>query len=149
MRAVLVIGTIVGFLFTAGGLVAAYVSARRQVKKERNRVGAIEKLTGDEIAEQRAANDEAQARRARGEFPSHVELSDWTRQLSEERVARYERQHAELGSTRASWASQPFLAAHESVRVAGLVLDSTRSALILAGVGLVISTAASVGSLFL
>ena len=112
MRAVVVIATLLGFLFTAGGLVAAYVSARRQVEKERIRVESMERLTGEEIAEQRAVNADAQARMSSGEFPSHVEMNDWTSQLSAERLARYERLHAEAGSTRLSNGGLPFVAAN-------------------------------------
>lgn len=57
--------------------------------------------------------------------------------------------YAKHGLTRPTYDNMVFLAAYESRRLLGLVLNSTGRDFLLAAFGLLVSTGASVGSLFL
>ncbi len=65
------------------------------------------------------------------------------------RHARWTSEYERYGLVRPTWENMVLLAAHESQRLLGLVLNSTRRDFLLAGFGLLVSTGASIGSLFL
>lgn len=122
--------TLIGSGLTIWGLVSAYFNARREVSRAGDRIETGKRLA----AEEQAAIDA---------------LSIRTEQSTSEIHARFERKYAEHGIVRPSRAESSYLAAHETKRLVGLLLDSTRSNLIWAGVGLVLSTIASAASLVL
>ncbi|MGJ0389039.1 hypothetical protein [Microbacterium sp. CGR1] len=134
-RTVLIIATVAGFLITLGGLVAAWVGARREYADAQTRIDTLERLSAEERDESNAVNDD----------PNHP-----LREVpSEVRHARWEERFAEHGLLRISYSNMPFVAAYESRRLLGLVLSSTGRDFLVAAFGLLVSTAASVGSLFL
>lgn len=128
--------SIVGFVVTAGGIVAAYRSAKRALANEDRRVEMSERLQREEHAEHEALRAE--------KLEKSVEDSE-----AEAINARYESYYSEAGLVRPTLEALGHLAAYESKRLAVDVLVSTRGNLIWAGVGLLISTGASVWSLFI
>ncbi|MGO4300405.1 hypothetical protein [Leifsonia sp. RAF41] len=135
LRAWLVVATIAGFLITLGGLVAAWVSARREYADAQRRIDKMKELGEAEKAENDAiAADPSHPRRA---VPADQRNAEWTAKFTEHDLVR------------ASWGNLSFIAAYESRRLLGVVLKSTGREFVVAAFGLLISTAASVGSLFL
>lgn len=125
LRTWLVIATIVGFLITIGGLVAAWFSARREYNDAEVRIDNLERLNREERTEER------------GDEPAEERHARWTAEYQEHDLIRPTRDNV------------PYIAAYESRRLLGLVLKSTRRDFLVAAFGLLVSTAASVGSLFL
>lgn len=131
LRTWLVILTVAGFVITVGGLVAAWIGARREYDDASRRIDKMEELSRGERA------DQPENRRS---------------ETTEEATARHERwtaEYAKHGLTRPTYDNMVFLAAYESRRLLGLVLKSTGRDFLVAAFGLLVSTGASVGSLFL
>lgn len=123
--------TLIGSGLTIWGLVSAYFNARSEVSRAGDRIETGKKLA----AQEQAAIEALTVIR--------------TQQATSEIHSRFERKYAEHDLVRPSRAESPYLAAHETKRLVGLLLDSTRSNLVWAGVGLLISTLAAAASLVL
>lgn len=134
-RSWLVVATIAGFLITLGGLTAAWIGARREYKDAQTRIDWLEKLSAEEKAEGAAMT--ADPTHPRWQVPG------------EERNAEWAVKFAEHDLIRPNYGNLAFIAAYESRRLLGLVLSSTGRDFLVAAFGLLVSTAASVGSLFL
>lgn len=134
-RSWLVVATIAGFLITLGGLVAAWVSARREYRDAQRRADKLEELSAEEKAEGAAMSED----------PNHPRWSV----PAEDRHAEWAARFAAHDLIRPNLGNMAFIAAYESRRLLGLVLKSTGREFLVAAFGLLISTAASVGSLFL
>lgn len=133
LRTWLVIATIAGFAITVGGLVAAYIGARREYIDAAKRVDKMEELAKAELAD----------------HPPPPEALDDASLLFFGADEKWDAIYAEHDLTRPTYENTVYLAAFESRRLLGLVLNSTRRDFLVAAFGLLISTAASVGSLFL
>lgn len=131
LRTWLVILTVAGFVITVGGLVAAWIGARREYEDASRRVDKMEELGEAERA------DQAENRRSE------------TTEEAEARRAKWNAAYAQHDLTRPTYDNMVFLAAYESRRLLGLVLKSTGRDFLVAAFGLLVSTGASVGSLFL
>jgi hypothetical protein len=131
-RTILLALTIVGFLFTVAGLAAAYQGAKRE-----------HKAAGDRIVLLRELSDREQAARAKAK--DDADVNETYEALNEE----YEGIYAEHDLVRPTYDNMVYLAQHESQRLLGMVLDETRRDFLVAGAGLLVSTIASVGSLYL
>lgn len=132
-RTILVIATIAGFLVTVGGLVAAYLGARREYRDSKARVDKMQELAEAELADNPPPPSPGDA-----EVLIFMGADD-----------KWDAIYAEHDLTRPTYDNTVFLAAYESRRLLGLVLNSTRRDFLVAAFGLLISTAASVGSIYL
>ncbi|TFC83861.1 hypothetical protein E3T23_00940 [Cryobacterium cheniae] len=124
--------TVLGFILTAGGLIAAYLSAKRQPGLEEKRIEKSQELSKAYMAE----------------------IAELTRQQSDGAVGyminvRYHALYAENQLIRPTIESIEYLAAEDSKRLIEMILVSTRGNLIWAGVGLMLSSAASLWSVFI
>ncbi|WP_426520994.1 hypothetical protein ACPPVQ_09680 [Diaminobutyricibacter sp. McL0618] len=124
---------VVGFLLTAGNLLGAFVSVRKQVSTEEQRISDSKALSEDERADMAARTAEQER---------DVEHSGAIQE-------KYNTLYDQRGLIRPSYDNLVYLSAYESKRIVGLTLDSTRDNLIWAGVGLFVSTIAGVWSLWL
>jgi hypothetical protein len=116
--------TIGGAAITIAGLVGAFKSAQHEVRRAGERIDIGKQLA---VEEQEAIN------------ALSIRAPNNTAQVHSD----FEKRYAEHDIVRPSRSETPYLAAHETKRLAGLLLESTRSNLIWAGVGLVLSTLAS------
>jgi len=128
MRTVLLVATVVGFVMTAGGIVLAYRGALQEVARSKARVARAFELWDDWHAESKLAKE-------RGDDGNAVS-------------AKYGALYEAEGITPPTWANGPFQGVMEAERIFSALVVGARANLIWAGVGLVISTAASAGSLF-
>ncbi|MGO4594018.1 hypothetical protein AB4Z18_09375 [Leifsonia sp. 2TAF2] len=124
--------TVVGFLLTAGNLVAAFLGVRRQVSVEETRIRDSEALAEQESTEM-AARTPAEIT-AEGSAAVHE---------------KYRLLYEQRGLIRPNHGNLVYLPAYEAQRIVGLTLDASRDNLLWAGIGLLVSTAASVWSLWL
>lgn len=131
-RAVFLIATIAGSLVTIYGLIAAYLAAKSESDDAAERVRKMKQLRGLED-------------RLRVEAEVNGTIGDRHEALIRQSKERYEA----AGLIRPDYDNTVYLAAYESERLLGRVLTETKRDFIIAGVGLVISTFASAGSLFL
>lgn len=132
-RTVLLVATIVGFLVTAVGLVSAYRAAGREYRAAGERITLMRDLAEQERAEH--ANV-AQGTPEQGALNSAIHVD-------------FDAIYAGHGLVRPSYDNVVYLAQHESQRLLGMVLSETRRDFLIAGVGLLVSTVASAGSLYL
>ena len=123
--------TALGAGIAAFGLIGAYRSARKDYVRAGERIDKMKSLGAEERDENRNRQPE-----------------EITAELSQARHERFERLYAEIDVVRPSYDSLPYLAAYEAQRLLGIILESTRTNLLTAGVGLLLSTAASIASLF-
>lgn len=130
LRAWLVILTVVGFLITIGGLIAAWVGARREYRDAETRIDNLERLGEAERADGRENRSDTEAQ-------------------SKARHEKWDAEYAKHDLIRVTYDNLPYIAAYESRRLLGLVLNSTGRDFLVAAFGLLVSTGASVGSLFL
>ncbi|MFJ3426248.1 hypothetical protein [Leifsonia aquatica] len=124
--------TVIGFLLTAGNLLAAFFGVRRQVTTERTRIRDSEVLA----AQERAEMD--------NRAPAEI-----TAEASAAIHEKYRLQYEERGLVRPNNSNLAYLPAYEAQRVVGLTLDASRDNLLWAGVGLLVLTAAGIWSLWL
>ena len=122
-----------GFGVTVGGLVAAYVGARREYRDSEARVVLMQELAEAELADHPPPSSSGDA-----EVLLFMGADD-----------KWDAIYAQHGLTRPTYDNTVFLAAYESRRLLGLVLNSTKRDFLVAAGGLLVSTAASVGSLYL
>lgn len=130
LRTILVLATVLGFLITVIGLVAAWYNARKQYDEAKTRIDDLERLGEQERAEAKAHQDAA------------------TREESQARYDRWTLEYERHDLIRPTYSNLPYISAYESRRLLGLLLESTRRDFLVAAFGLLVSTAASVGSLF-
>ena len=123
---------VVGFLLTAGNLVAAFLSVRKQVFKEEKRIVDSKALAEEEHAEMDARTPEQGADAA------------FSAAIHEKYRIRYD----ERDLIRPNMGNLAYLSAYEAKRIVEMSLDSTRGNLIWAGVGLLVSTVAGVWSIW-
>lgn len=133
LRTLLVLLTVLGFLITVGGLIAAWVGARREYDDAQTRVDKMEGLAKAELED----------------VPPPPGGPDRLLIPIMGADDRWDAIYAENGLTRPTYNNTVFLAAYESRRLLGLVLNSTGRDFLIAAFGLLVSTGASVGSLFL
>lgn len=129
-RTLLVVLTIGGFLITIGGLIAAWVGARREFADASRRVDKMEELGKAELDDN-----------------PPPEEANMVVLIGPDQ--KWDAIYAKHGLTRPTYDNMVFLAAYESRRLLGLVLKSTGRDFLVAAFGLLVSTGASVGSLFL
>jgi hypothetical protein len=130
---ILAVATVLGFVITSAGLIAVFVSARREYREAGARIETMRRLAREEKAEHNLVDGQA------------ANAGD----LNSEINARYEVIYANHDLVRPSLGLVGYQSAHESQRLLGLVLDSTRRDFAIAIVGLLVSTVASVWSLFI
>jgi hypothetical protein len=132
-------GTVVGFLLTVGGIVAAFAGAKRQVSRAGGRIRRIEELMAEEVAATKTYWSEHT--RGEGEFTSFAaEIPE----IEE----RFEHLYSKEGLVRPTLSRIELLAPLESVRLLNIILDSSRVNLFWAGIGVLLLSAASAVSLF-
>jgi len=124
--------TVIGFLLTAGNLLAAFVGVRRQVAVERTRIRDSEALATQERTEM-----------------DNRPPAEITAEASAAIYEKYRLLYEQRGLIRPSNSNLAYLPAYEAQRVVGLTLDASRDNLLWAGVGLLVSTAAGIWSLWL
>ena len=125
--------TVTGFSLTAGGLISAFFSARRRIAVEAGRVKEMRRLAAEEAAEMKARTPDEERSPL---FSSAIH-------------ARYDGLYAESGLFRPSKGNLAHMPALEAQRLLRLVFQSSRLDLGWAGLGLLLSTVASVWSLWL
>lgn len=140
--------TFVGAGITVWGLVSAYRGARREYEAAGKRLDMMTELGEAESAESEKAKDEEQRRVSAG-VKDVVAFNAETAKSAAERHARWDVEYAKYDLLRPTYENLVYLATYEAKRLLGLVLNSTRRDFLWAGVGLVISTLASAGSLLL
>lgn len=133
-RTILLVLTIVGAGVTIYGLSAAYRSAKSEHAEAGRRLARLRELAAAEQVE----SERIGKRGDEETVVAHAALH-----------AKYEGLFAAEGYTRPSYDTLPYLAQHESQHLLGRVLQETRRDFVIAGIGLVISTVASVWSLYL
>jgi uncharacterized membrane protein len=138
---VLFAATILGLALTVFGIVSAYFSAKREVALAHARIPLIESLMQQEIDE-KANFDRQQEPREFGDFEDILTVPAHIAQASEARFAA-------AGLTRPSLEKIELLSSFESVRILSIILHTAKGDLLTAGAGVVVSTMASLGSLFL
>lgn len=124
--------TVVGFLLTAGNLLAAFLGVRRQVTVERTRISDSEALAAQERAEMDSR------------APAQI-----TAEVSAAIHEKYRLLYEQRGLIRPNYGNLAYLPAYEAQRIVGLTLDASRDNLVWAGVGLLVSTGAGIWSLWL
>ena len=129
---VLSLGFGVGFILTAWGLVGAFVAARRDLTVNEAMFSRHEAIQREELAEGYAGIE-------RG----------WTLEEQDVSIALYRARHAENGWPRPSGMNEPEQSGLEAIFVLRKLLTAARSNLILAGVGLFVTTVTSIAALFL
>lgn len=122
---------VLGLVLTVAGLALAYLGARKQLKLEDRRIDESRQLAGEE----RAAMDARKPEQVTAEYSATI-------------YERFEAQYAARDLIRPTYDNLPYLAAFEARRLAGIILDGSRGNLSWAGVGVILSTAASVWSLW-
>jgi len=121
----LAIATILGAALSIYGLVAAYFDAARELRSAEARVAVATRLL-------ESAQD----------YQSSSDLS------REEFDAEQNREYEAHSIEKPTYGNMPYLALIETRRLLSLLFAATRGNLITAGIGLIVSTLASVGSLF-
>jgi hypothetical protein len=121
----LAIAMVAGFLFTGGGIIAAYEGAKNQVANAETRIAESKAL----------AAFEKQSEPMPGESP-------------EDKNARSRTLYEERDLIRPESGNLQYLSAYEAHRLLGVLLAGARTNLLVAGYGLVISTIAGVWSLY-
>jgi hypothetical protein len=129
--AILAIATILGFIATLWGIVGAYTDALRDVAAAEERAVTRKRLESYEKFGQKL--EDSLGLRGKG---------------SAGRIERSEARFAEKGLIRTTYANLQNVGAVESGILLKSIVESTRSNLVLAGLGLATSTLASLGSLF-
>lgn len=132
MRTVLFVATVVGFALTAWGIVEAYRGAVRAVRNSESRMKRRDELQ----AEWEAAV--AAVPRGSADFAETVQAVN----------VRYARLYKSEGLLAPSIENADRLYVHEVQHVLREAVEGARSNLLWAGVGLLISTVASAGALF-
>lgn len=125
--AVIVVLVIVGAGITIYGLAKAYIDARRQVSKEQGRIDRTQALM-------------ARERTALNSIPNDREHEA----ERNEAQAMWNGLYAAEGLQRASWANLSQLSQFETLRLVRELLMGARTNLLIAGFGVLVSTAASV-----
>lgn len=149
---------VVGFALTGWGLFNAVIATQRDIIKAKDRIPQLERLEARQRAESQQLQQKQDAdREARVETNGGRQLSPQEHEAWEaewkpafaEMHARHDAEHAEHGLARATLHNLPRLAQYESQWLLQRILDSNRWNLVLVGSGLVVTTIASVTSLFL
>lgn len=147
-RTWLVIATAAGFFITIGGLVAAWLGARREYHDATRRIDKMAELAAAEKAESDARHERYQASLPT-DLEERIAYNATYSAEGDERNAYWTDEYAKWDLVRPSIRHSTSLAAYESKRLLGLVLNSTRRDFLIAAFGLLVSTGASVGSLYL
>jgi hypothetical protein len=125
-RVVLIVATIMGFLLTVGGLIAAFISAAKEVEASGIRYLKSLRLA----AEEKLAN---QNRLKADPSSSGIDMNH-------EFIRRYSAE----GLIRPSFGNFTYVPALEARRLLKLTLQGARVNLVVDGIGLTVSTAATV-----
>lgn len=135
VRIGLAVLTVLGFALTVWGLKRAWDGARDNLHEARERARRTEDLGAAEDRETAALDALPRSERTPGDAEALIE--------------KYRRLHDENGYRRPAGYGESHVPGGEAAFVFESLLDSTRGDLILAAVGLTVSTLASVLSLFL
>ncbi|MBP2435898.1 hypothetical protein [Microbacterium amylolyticum] len=149
---------VVGLVLTGWGLFNAVISTQRDIIKAKDRIPQLQRLEAKQRAETKQLEQKRDADRA-----AKVEVNGGAQLTPEEHEAwhaqwkpvfaemhiRHDSEHGEHGFVRATLENLPHLAQHESQWLLQRILDSNRWNLVLVGSGLVVTTIASISSLFL
>lgn len=141
-KTALFIATIVGGIVTAWGVIGGLFTARRELNAAEERIGTMQRLMAQESEESAAHRKE----HSDGLYAAPWDMRQFL-DAPEEVAAASEARFAEAGIVRPELSKIELLPMHESVRLLRIIFSSARGDLITAGVGLVISTAASALSL--
>ena len=135
-RTILLLATIAGFLITVWGLVSAYLAAVRENKAASDRIATAAQLSAAEDDERKLIEEK------------DIEQSERSA-LFLQLYQRYDVLYKDNDLVRPSYDNVVDLAMYESQRLLGMLLEETRRDFLIAGIGLLVSTLASVGSLYL
>lgn len=125
--AIVFLGTVIGAAMTAAGLIRVFIDARREYENAGRRIETMQRLASEEEVESEGVTgDEACAIHAK-----YIQL------------------YKAHDLVRPDFGNVAYLSAFESKRLMGLVLRETKGDFALAVIGLVVSTAAGVASLWL
>lgn len=134
LRSFLALLTLIGFLVTIWGLFSAWRGAKREYRAADVRIMHAKRLADEQS-------------RMREEMGNDV----WVMQTDEQKKAywaHWDAEYRKYDLDRPTAGNLQHIAAYESRRLLGLLFDSTSRDLLIAAIGLFISTLASVGSLF-
>lgn len=153
---IVIILYVLGLVLTGWGLFSAVVTTQRDLIRSKDRLTSLKNLDARQSAETRALNQdqdqdwrEIVAASTEPVAPETKKAWDgrWSARFAVMH-ARHDDEHAQLDSTRATLDNLPHLAQFESQWLLQRILDSNRGNLVLLGSGLVVSTIASIASLF-
>lgn len=147
LRVFLFVLTVGGAVVTIWGFVEGYRGARREYAEAQRRIDALERLSALSRAEHEPRMEAYRAALRAADDRSAVEALH--KGLNDQRNSAFDAVYRSHGLSRTTAGNLTFIAAYESRRLLGLVLDSTGRDFLIAGIGLVISTVASAWSLFL
>lgn len=139
--------TLLGAGVTIYGFAAIYVNARREYRDAQSRISKLTELERLEDAQRTQMEAEYQAGLPE-DLQARIAYNATHAERQAARAAQWEARYAEYELTRVTYGNIAYIAAFESRRLLGLVLQLTGRDVLVAAVGLLISTGASAWSLF-
>lgn len=147
---------VIGLVLTGWGLFNAVIATQRDLIRAKDRIPLLERLQARQSAEERLLQNQEEAERKEliEQRNGQVSKEDWANLAAkwtpryDELHARHDEEYAEHGFVRATIEKLPQLAQYESQWLLQRILDSNRWNLVLLGSGLVVTTVASIFSLF-
>lgn len=148
---------VIGLVLTGWGLFNAVITTQRDLITAKERISTLERLEAKHGAEQRALEDDLEVQRASfyealGREPQPDDHKRW-QERRQTRLAVLSVQHRDEYTandlTPATWNNIGRLAQYESQWVIQRLIDSNKGNLVLLGSGIVVTTIASIWSLFI
>lgn len=148
---------VLGLVFTGWGLFNAVITTQRDLITAKQRIVTLERLESKHKAERAAVDEDLKIERAAfneglGRSITPDDNKTWNDRQSARLgvlTAQHDEEYAALDLVRATYGNLPRLAQYESQWVIQRLIDSNKINLVLLGVGIVMSTVASIWSLFL
>lgn len=147
---------VVGLVLTGWGLFNAVITTQRDLISAKERISTLERLEAKHEAEKKVLEQQLDVERAEffaglGREPTGDDNRSWQTRR-EARMLLMHRQHDDeylaLDLVRATWDNLARLAQYESQWVIQRLIDSNKINLVLLGSGIVVTTIASIWSLF-
>lgn len=147
---------VIGLVLTGWGLFSAVITTQRDIIRAKDRIPQLERIEARQKAESQALSEEQQVTKdtLTADHSGAVPPDEW-RKLHERwkprwaaMHAKHDEEHASHGFARATTTNLSKLAQYESQWLLQRILDSNRGNLVLLGSGLVVTTIASITSLF-
>lgn len=148
---------VLGLVFTGWGLFNAVITTQRDLITAKQRIHTLERLDVKHKAERALVDSELSVERDafyaslnRDPLPGdHKAWDERQRARLDVLTAQHDAEYVRLDLVRATLGNLPRLAQYESQWVIQRLIDSNKINLVLLGVGIVMSTIASIWSLFL